>query len=259
MEYRILDPIKLSDNGEATLTPYLPVQEKPTGAVVILPGGAYRILAGHEGDGYARFLAENGIAAYVVKYRVAPERFPLPLLDSRRAIRTVRKLAQEHGIIDNKIAIMGSSAGGHLAALTSTWKGEVEGEGSWELDALSAKPDFQILCYPVILSPEESPAAHRGSYANLLGPDSKYTEAQVSPCALADADTPPAFIWHTSDDPGVNVTNSYRYAEKLRISQVQVEMHILPHGRHGLGLAPELPYVARWGGWLLEYLRENGF
>ena len=104
-----------------TITAYMPDEKKSELAVVIFPGGGYGMRASHEGEGYAKFLAENGYTSFVIDYRVSPHEFPLPLLDARRAVRTVRHYAGKYGIDKNKIAVMGSSAGGHLAALCSTY------------------------------------------------------------------------------------------------------------------------------------------
>lgn len=252
--------MKLWDNTpglcqtEPEIIPYLPEKKCSDAAVVIFPGGAYRGLADHEGRGYAEFLNANGISAFVVNYRVAPHRFPLELLDARRAVRWVRFHAAEYGINKDRIAVMGSSAGGHLTALVSTYRGAIDFEGQDEVDREDYLPNAQILCYPVICNPEKE-FAHVGSYHNLL--ESRETEEQrkVDPSILADEKTPTAFIWHTAGDGGVNVINSYRYAEKLRTLDVPVEMHIFPFGPHGLGLAPKYPHVAQWSGLLLNWLR----
>ena len=114
---------------------YYPAEEKKTGAtVVICPGGGYSDRAVYEGKGYAEYLNTLGMDAFVCQYRVAPHRFPLPLLDIRRAIRMVRSKAEEFGIDPNRIAVMGSSAGGHRAALTSTYHKPIDFEGMDEID-----------------------------------------------------------------------------------------------------------------------------
>lgn len=236
------------------IVPYIPSDKRSNGAVVIFPGGAYVGLADHEGAGYAEFLANNGITAFVVNYRVAPHKFPLELLDARRAMRWVRFHAEEYGVDKERIAVMGSSAGGHLAALVSTYRDPIDFEDLDAVDAEDYLPNGQILCYPVICNPENS-FAHRGSYHNLLESRGAEEQRKVDPSILADEKTPAAFIWHTAGDAGVNVINSYRYAEKLRTLNVPVEMHIFPYGPHGLGLAPKHPHVAQWSGLLLNWLR----
>ena len=239
---------------EPEIVPYVPKEKRSDAAIVIFPGGAYVGLADHEGAGYAEYLTGQGVTAFVVKYRVAPHKFPLELLDARRAVRWVRFHAEEYGVDKERIAVMGSSAGGHLAALVSTYRGEIDFEGLDAVDAEDYLPNAQILCYPVICNPENG-FAHRGSYHNLLESRETEDERKVDPSILADEKTPTAFIWHTAGDAGVNVINSYRYAEKLRTLTVPVEMHIFPYGPHGLGLAPKHPHVAQWSGLLLNWLR----
>lgn len=241
-----------------TITAYIPDEVKSDGAVVIMPGGGYGCRAPHEGEGYAVFLAEHGITAFVCGYRVSPHRFPLPLLDSRRAIRYVRYHAAKYGLDKEKIYIMGSSAGGHLAALTSTYILPVEFEGADDIDKENARPNGQILCYPVIKLLGKG-IAHLGSGANLLAEKQAEMGEELSPDLIADENTPRAFIWHTFDDGGVNVINSLDYAKRLRQMNVDVEMHIYPNGPHGLGLAPENPHVADWSQRLMAWLEYNGF
>ncbi len=218
-----------------TITSYIPENKKTDAAVVIFPGGGYAMRADYEGADYAKFLAENGICAFVVDYRVAPHRFPLPLLDARRAVRTVRYYAEEYGIDKNKIAVMGSSAGGHLAALTSTYYDKIEFEDMDDIDKEDCVPNAQILCYPVIDLIGEY--AHKGSAENLLGKYDDETAKELSPRFIARKGTPPAFIWHTLDDGCVNVNNTLNYVKKLKDIGTDVECHIFAHGAHGLGLA----------------------
>ena len=240
------------------ITYYQPAVPAGDGAVVIFPGGGYRNRAEHEGKGYAEFLAAAGVHAFVVDYRVAPHRYPLPQLDARRGVRFVRAHAHEYGIDPEKIAVMGSSAGGHLAAITATGTDPLSFEGVDEVDSVSARPNAQILCYPVILPPDD-PASHTGSYDNLLGGRDEKGEQVTNPVVHVTADAPPAFIWHTAQDPAVNVCNSYAYATALRQAGVPVEMHIFPYGHHGLGLAERDPHVSQWSGLLLNWLRLMGW
>lgn len=219
-----------------TLTAYIPDNIKRNGAIVIFPGGGYSGRAPHEGKGYAEFLANNGYVAFVCDYRVSPHRFPLPLLDARRAVRTVRFNAEKYGIDKNKIAVMGSSAGGHLAALTSTYYDAVEFEGIDEIDKEDFIPNAQILCYPVIKLLNKG-VGHLGSGQNLLREKHAEMGEELSPDLIVSEKTPKAFIWHTFEDPGVNVINSLDYAKSLKKFKIETEVHIFPNGRHGLGLA----------------------
>ncbi len=242
-----------------TIQYYKPTAPAGTGAVVIFPGGGYGMRAAHEGADYAEFLALAGVHAFVVDYRVAPHRYPLPQLDARRAVRFVRAHAAEYGIDKDKVAVMGSSAGGHLAATTAVCTHPLSFEDVDAIDEESAVPNAQILCYPVTCSPAY-PYGHTGSYMNLLGGRNPELEAILDPVThVTPAATPPAFIWHTFDDATVDVRNSLTYAATMREAGVPVELHIFPHGRHGLGLATGDPHVGQWTELLLNWLRKMGW
>ena len=240
-----------------TMNVYIPDNKKSDMAIVVFPGGGYTMRAEHEGDGYARFLAENGYTAFVVNYRVAPHRFPLPLLDARRAVRMVRFYASKFGIDKNKVAVMGSSAGGHLAALCSTYYEPIEFENIDEIDNEDFIPNYQILCYPVIaLLGKEF--AHFGSGKSLLGELLPEKGEELSPNLIVSKRTPPAFIWHTFADGAVNVKNSLIYAQSLKNYNIPTEVHIFPDGSHGLGRALGedriSKHVAEWTELLLKWL-----
>lgn len=263
-----METIKLWENvpglcEETPVLEYYPAEDKKTTATVIIcPGGAYFRRAPHEGKGYAEFFNSIGMDAFVCEYRVNRHKFPLPLLDVRRAFRYVRQNAQKYGVDPERIAVMGSSAGGHLAALVSTYTDKIDAslEGIDETDNFDYKPNATILCYPVIHRPDETGVAHVGSFINLVGEGNSAMYPSVSCDELVAADTPMAFIWHTSDDEAVNVINSYLYAAALRKNNVPCELHVFPHGRHGLGLAKvESPYVAIWSELLHRWLIENGW
>lgn len=233
---------------------YIPDEKSSPIGVVIFPGGGYRKLVEHEGKGFAEFLNRHGIAAFVCQYRVLPHRFPLPLLDARRAIRYVRYHAESFGIDPEQVYVMGSSAGGHLAALTSTYFEPLEGEGADALDEVCCIPNGQILCYPAIkmLGKGVSPL---GCGRNLLGDRQAELGEELSPDLIAGEKTPKAFIWQTSDDPVVNVINSLDYARKLRTLQIPTELHIYPYGRHGLGLGKDNVRATEWPENLLRWLK----
>ena len=248
-----------------TITYYEPENKKSDAAIIIYPGGGYSHRAVHEGQGYAEYLNEHGISAFVVAYRVSPHRFPLQLLDARRSVRYVRYYAEKFGIDKNKVCVMGSSAGAHLAALVSTYFEPLEFDNIDEIDKEDYIPNKQILCYPVILLGDKS-VGHIPSGKNLLGEMYPNLWEDCSPNLIANENTPDAFIWHTFKDGAVNVINSFRYAEKLRKLDKKVEMHIFPEGPHGLGLAPAKEeateeenrirkYVSQWGELLIGWLR----
>ncbi len=240
------------------ITAYVPKYKQTKGAVVILPGGGYSHRSPNEGEKYARFLADHGVTAFVCDYRVEPHYFPLPLLDARRAMQFVRYHAEEYGLDRNKIYIMGSSAGGHLAALTSTYLKTIPIENPDAIDEEDFLPDGQILCYPVIQLTGNG-IAHFGSGRSLLGADLAEYGEELSPNLIAGEGTPKAFIWHTFADNCVNVKNSLLYAERLKEVHTETELHIFPRGNHGMGLAEELPHVAQWSKLLLKWLDYNGF
>ena len=238
------------------ITYYKPENIKSPWSVVILPGGAYFGRAEHEGKGYAEFFRDNGINAFVVDYRVSPHRFPLPLLDSRRAIRYVRYFAEKFGVNKDKVAIMGSSAGGHLSALTSTYFDKIDFEDTDDIDKEDFIPNAQILCYPVIKLMGRK-VAHIGSGINLLG--DKYAELaeSVTPELIVSEKTPQAFIWHTLNDQAVPGISSLNYAEALRNKGISAELHIFPDGPHGIGLAKDneqYAHASKWSSLLLEWL-----
>lgn len=232
---------------------YLPEKQAVKYAIVIFPGGAYGWHAPHEGEGYAEFLNAHGITAFVCQYRIHPYHFPLPLIDARRAIRYVRFHAEEYGIDKRQIYVMGSSAGGHLAALVSNYEKELEFEHMDEIDKEDFRPNGQILCYPVIKLLGKG-IAHLDSGKNFLGDQQAELGEELSPDLIVTETTPRAFIWHTFDDNAVNVINSLDYARALAYKHVNTELHIYPHGPHGMGLAEDDPYVAQWTDCLLRWL-----
>ena len=246
----------LSDAKNPTITFYPTYQKVSNAAVVIFPGGGYTWCAPHEGSGYAYLINTLGINAFVVDYRVAPAHFPCPLLDARRAVRFVRANAEKFGIDKDKIVVMGSSAGGHLAALLSTFRGKIDGEGVDRIDNEEYLPSAQVLCYPVISSDEA--ISHHGSYHNLLSENYGKREC-YDPSLIADEKTPPAFLWHAATDASVNVCNSYRYATRLRELNVSHELHVFPIATHGDGIAPHRPHVNRWTNLLYEWFISRGF
>ena len=189
-------------------------------------------------------------------YRCLPNHFPDALLDARTAVRFVRKNADLFNLDPQKIAVMGSSAGGHLCALLSTYRGKLKNEELTENYQTDYIPSAQILCYPVISS--RADIIHEGSYRNLLGELFEQKD-KFSPELIADKDTPKAFIWHTFNDSVVNVANSYVYAEKLKQLGVVTELHIFPYGEHGENLGNKNQYVGQWKKLFENWLRLNEF
>lgn len=247
---------KLWENSDVEITYYRAYHRATRGCVVILPGGGYVNREPHEGEGFAGLINTFGMDAVVVDYRVSPNRFPIPLLDARRAIRFVRYNSEKFGLDKDKILIMGASAGAHLASLTATYFDKIEGEDVDEIDKEDCIPNAQILCYPVISSNEA--IYHKGSFINLLG-DGFDEKDSFSADLLVTKRTPAAFIWHTASDPIVNVENSYAYATALSRAGVPHELHVFPHGAHGLGVGAIEPHVSVWTQLLRRWLALNGF
>lgn len=230
---------------------------EPLPCVVVLPGGGYSGRARHEADPIAEFFNSQGFHAVVVEYRVAPNRFPAALCDAQRAVRIVRANAEKWGIDPDRIVTCGFSAGGHLAASTilygDVYSGEIEAE---EVDSFSHLPNGAILCYPVISV--DSEFGHVGSGINLFG-EQVYEETKGDLCLAkyVTDKTPPVFMWHTSDDAGVNVKNSLTFGAALRDHGIKFEMHIFPHGPHGIGLAESYPDSKQWKTLAADWIKRN--
>ncbi len=271
-----LDPIPLwpdgapgalgdKDDDKPTLTAFLPAPEKATGAaIVICPGGGYGGLAPHEGAGYAEWLAENGIAGIVLKYRLGSKgyRHPAMLNDAARAVRLTRAKAGEWKIDAKRVGIMGSSAGGHLASTLLTHFDAGKADASDPVERFSSRPDLGILCYAVI---SMGPNTHGGSKQNLLGnaPAPELVEL-LSNEKQVTKETPPCFIWHTWEDNAVKVENSLDFAAALRKANVPFDLHIYQKGPHGIGLSfgkngAASGEVHPWAKDLLVWLKVQGF
>jgi len=246
---------KIGQN-KPNLTPYLIEKDTLTPAIVVCPGGGYTHKAAHEGEPIAKWLNTIGINAFVLDYRVEPYMHPYPMFDAQRAIRYVRYNSKEFNIDPNRIGILGFSAGGHLAGVSSVHF-DFGKEGGDEIDKVSCRPDMTILCYPVITTGEYG---HKNSFKALLGEnptqellDFMSIEKQVK------ENTPPVFLWHTAEDQSVPMENSLFLSKALKEKGVDFELHIFPKGRHGLGLKSEVPYVTRWARLCEEWLYEKEF
>jgi acetyl esterase/lipase len=224
-------------------------------AVVVFPGGGYRNLAlDHEGDQIAKWLNQRGISAFVVKYRLGPKyHHPVMLTDAQRAVRIARSRASQHGYRPDRIGVWGFSAGGHLAATVSTHFLQDTAPADDPTKSISSRPDFAILSYPVITGKDG--VKHGGSFQNLLGdnPDPKLVESLSNETQVTQ-NTPPTFIFHTTDDKAVPVMNAILYYQALVAKGVAAEMHIYQNGRHGVGLAKDNPILATWADRLHDWL-----
>jgi acetyl esterase/lipase len=227
-------------------------------AVVICPGGGYRRLAvDKEGVDIAAWLNKAGVTAFVLKYRVPQFGHPAPLQDVLRAVRLVRRDAATYHLDPAKIGVMGFSAGGHLAGSAATLFDDPAGRTGAAIDTVSARPDFQILIYPVITM--SGPSTHVGSRENLIGktPAPALAEA-LSLEKRVTASTPPAFLVHGSNDASVPVENSVLYYLALRRAGVQAELHAYQHGPHGTGALPGNGPISDWPRRCEEWLRARG-
>lgn len=243
-----------------TLTYFPAPKDSANGtAVIICPGGGYvRLAVAKEGDEFARFLNRLGVSAFVLRYRLVEYGHPAPLQDVLRAVRLVRSRAKEFDIREDRIGVMGSSAGGHLASTAATLYDAPEGKTGAALDAVSARPTFIALLYPVITMKE--PFAHMGSRRALLGEnpspevvDRLSTELQVT------KDTPPAFLVHTEEDTTVPLENSLMFFEALRRFKVDSELHLYEKGPHGFGTRADLGPTSDWPKRLEDWLRSHGW
>ena len=246
-----------------TLTAYLPAPGTATGAsIVIFPGGGYGHLAVHEGAGYAEWFSQHGITAFVVKYRLGSNAYhhPAMLHDAARAVRTVRANATQWGLDHARVGVIGSSAGGHLAATLLTHFDAGQPNAADPVERMSSRPDLGILCYPVI---SMGPVTHEGSRRNLLGdePAPELLEL-LSNEKQVTCETPPCFLFHTWEDGAVKVENALLFAQALRERGVPFDLHIYENGRHGVGLWEDAYSPGKKHPWTrdcLYWLKERKF
>jgi len=259
-------PAPLSNGTNATdvpnLTLFLPERTTlPTAAIVICPGGGYAGLSfTHEGTNVAKYFQSHGVAGLVLRYRLPKNGYlhPVPMMDVQRAMRLVRSHTSDWHIDPAKVGVMGFSAGGHLASTLSTHFDAGNPQVGDPVGSLSCRPNFAVLVYPVISSRPD--IAHRGSFANLLGPNpdpkvlhSLSNETQVT------ANTPPTILVHALDDKSVPPQNSELYYQALQQAKVTSTLQEYPKGGHGFGYG-QVPDNSP-PGWLdkaFEWLRGNG-
>ena len=239
------------------VTVFLPrTMAQDTPAVVICPGGSYaRLASNHEGRQVASFLNSMGVAAFVLRYRLGPKyHHPIELGDAQRAIRLLRSHAAEWRIDPSRIGIVGFSAGGHLAMSASTHFDAGNAAASDPVDRAGSRPDFAVLGYPVISM--TAPWTHAGSRTNLLGeqPDPEVARDLSGENAVT-ANTPPTFLFQTTEDTVVPAENSVHYYLALLKAGVPAEMHVFEKGAHGVGLANDNPALSQWSALLANWLR----
>jgi acetyl esterase/lipase len=245
--------------SEAEMFVYLPKKEINTGAaIVICPGGGYMIEAmDHEGYDLAEWLAGQGVAGIVLKYRLPYGHHEIPLEDVQRVLRIVRQKAAEWGINPVKVGIAGSSAGGHLASTAGTHFDLGKPDSADPIEKFSCRPDFMLLLYPVITFDEEF--GHMGSRTNLIGPGNKWELVQRYSNELqVTAQTPPTFLILADDDKTVPPRNSIEFYLSLKKYKIPAEMHIFRDGGHGFGMNKKNLPVDQWPNLFAQWMKAQG-
>jgi acetyl esterase/lipase len=230
-------------------------------AIVIFPGGGYGMLAADlEGREVADWFTAHGFIAFIVSYRLTSHGYvmPVPLLDARRAIQTVRARAADYHVAPNRIGVIGFSAGGHLAALASTEPVAGDAEAEDAVARVSSRPDYVVLGYPWLgaIQADTSHLNYCKEY-KLMDQCAQLTR-DYSPELHVSKDTPPTFIYHTFDDETVPVEQSLNYYNALVKAGVPSELHVFAHGEHGSGLGKGDPSMDQWPALLETWLRARG-
>ena len=241
---RIKDISRKLKNSEAIITAYIPENSeeininKKRETIIICPGGGYEFTSDREAEPIALKFVAQGFNAVVIRYSIAPVRYPTALLELAETVRYVREKEKEWNVDTEKVIVCGFSAGGHLAgSLGVLWNNEII-EKYLDIKNEEVKPNAMILCYPVISSGE---FAHKGSFDSLLGEkEAEISRENLSLEKLVSIETPKTFLWHTFDDGTVPVQNSLLFSNALASNKVQFELHIYPSGVHGLGLCEEI-------------------
>lgn len=225
----------------------------PSPAILVLPGGGYGHHAAHEAEPVAEWLASLGLNAFVLRYRTAPHRHPAALVDAKRAVHWIRSGLHGLAVDKARVGVLGFSAGGHVAATLST--SVATGEAG--LDNHLSVPDLAVLCYPVV---SFTTGVHQGCVDNLLGDTpSDASRRELSAELNVSGSVPPTFAWHTADDAAVDAEHSLRYVSALNRAGIPAELHLFPHGRHGLGMAPDDPAVSQWTGLCERWFEGHGW
>ena len=252
---------------ETYVTPHIVPAEKDengnvkkTGCVIVCAGGGYEFRADHEGNPVAEFFNQYGISTFNLAYRFAPYNYYAIRADINRAVRWVRYHAEEYNIDPEKIAVLGFSAGGHLATMGATQYDAGLEDGD-EIDRVSCRPDAAVLCYPVVTL--ASDYTHRGTRANLLDgieePLRSELIEKLSGQNAVTTDTPPTFLYHNADDDGVPPENSINMAAALSKNKIPFELHLFPSGGHGGGLYRDLEGTRQWPHLAANWLKRLGF
>lgn len=233
--------------------------ERPT--VLVLPGGGYRHLAEHEGEPVAAWLNGIGLHAAVLRYTVGDGAYPQALLDARAALSRLHSGDSDIAVEPDRLAVLGFSAGGHLAAMLATDSDDVSGA---DPDSFAGRPDAAILCYAVTdlreTLPGRIPNLHLSTAKTLLPEASSELLAELSPAARVTEDMPPCFVWTTADDAAVPALHALELMTAMAVAGASFEAHVFRHGQHGLGLADAVdPAVAQWQRLCVTWLDELGW
>ncbi|WP_044210212.1 alpha/beta hydrolase [Flammeovirga sp. OC4] len=245
------DIIFMTKIQKPTLEVFLPSKKNANGkGVLILPGGGYfGASMDWEGTDYAKWLNSKGIAAFVLKYRMPQSASVItshlaPIQDAQRAMRIIRKKAEEYHLDKNKVGVIGSSAGGHLASTLGTHTKSYY-PAKDEIDQEQFEPNFMLLIYPVISMDKE--VGHMGSRNHLLGKSpSQELVTQFSNELQVSEKTPTTFLLHSADDGAVPVENSILFYQALVKNKIQAEMHLYPTGGHGYGMGMASDQAPNW-------------
>lgn len=249
----------ISEQTVTAITPYIAEAATGDGCVIICPGGGYQHLATEqEGTAPAEALNENGISAFVLEYRIIPNSKEAILSDVSRAVRFVRYHAEEFGIDPDKIAVMGYSAGGHLAAMKVVHN-DIDTQNKDAIDKVSDKVDCGILCYAVMSFMD--PYAHKGTRENFLKDlvDDEEMRELYSAELQVTSDTPPCFVWHCRNDSTVPIQNSENFVNAMKEAGVECEFYQYAFGGHGLGLAQNKTDVKEWFPTCVKWLKNRGY
>ncbi len=270
------DFFSLDTDQDPTLSCYIldpnnetdPNRKHPS--ILVIPGGGYHFTSEREAEPIALNYLSMGYNAFVLNYSVAPARYPEALLEASACVALMRKNSDKWFVDVNKIAVIGFSAGGHLAGSLSLLCDEKIVLDTLKIQKGQNKPNAAILAYPVVTSDKKH--AHMGSFENLLGENlNDKTLYEMSLENRVTPNAPPMFIWHTASDTCVPVMNSLILAEALSKNNVPFELHIFPEGNHGLANcnittagSPQndwqiVPHCERWvelsRKWLLEVMK----
>lgn len=236
-------------------------------AMLICPGGSYAYCSAREGEPLAIYYLNQSFNAFVLDYTCAPDGcYPTQLLEACMAMAYIKENAKELHVLKDKVAVIGFSAGGHLAGSISTLYGEKVVKDYLLDKAVLCRPDLTVLCYPVIVNGE---LAHQGSIKNVSGGDASLADF-LSLDKRVTSDCPPAFIWTTQNDTAVPSENSLLVALAYKKAKVPFELHIFEEGQHGLALCndetcgdknPILdnPQVSKWLMLCDAFLKKHGF